>query len=94
LGVGGAANNRSPLLNLAFGPSCVLTASTHLGPRPAGILWYRLPASPVEVQEVVDHGEDAPSRRKGDLFDQEHQPSKPEPPERRWITCRICHGQP
>jgi hypothetical protein len=51
------------VLNLAFGRSCVLTASTHLGPRSSGILWYRLPASPVDVQEIVDHGEDAPSRR-------------------------------
>jgi hypothetical protein len=46
-----------PRLNLGFGRSCFLTASTHLAPRSAGILWYRLPASPVEVQEV-DHCED------------------------------------
>jgi hypothetical protein len=82
LGVG-ARQQPFPRLKLAFGRLCVLTASTHLGPRSAGILWYRLPASPVEVQDVVDHGKDAPSRRKGDLFDQEHQPSRPEPPERR-----------
>ncbi len=45
------------VLNLGFGRSRFLTASTHLAPRSAGILWYRLPASPVEVQEL-DHGED------------------------------------
>jgi hypothetical protein len=29
---------------------------------------------------------------KGTYFDQVHQPSKPELPERRWIMRRICHG--
>jgi hypothetical protein len=54
LGFGGAAINHSSRLNLAFGRSSVLIASTHLSPRSAGILWYRLPASPVEIKEVVD----------------------------------------
>ena len=34
----------------------------------------------------MDHGEDVPSRRKGDLSTKSNQPSEPEPPERRWIT--------